>query len=132
MELSAILDLTASCLGLFSGLFFCVGIFHFRIERAEKIAALNWGKGLAIAEEMLLQKSEFIAGTFLLLLSFLVQFVIKAFPFGFSQTITTEHLSGVAVSVAIASAFAIAARVANQALGRVFLKQLHARTEGKL
>lgn len=80
MSLAAILDLAASCLGFFSALFFCVGILHFTPSRAEEIATLFWGKGDAIAKEMLLQKSDFIIGAFLLMLSFFVQFLIKAFP----------------------------------------------------
>lgn len=132
MSLADILDLAASCLGLFSALFFCVGILHFTPARAEEIATKMWGKGQAIAEEMLLQKSDFIVGAVLLLLSFLVQFVVKAFPSFLSQVAVLEQLHGVAISIAIASALAVVARTVNRLLGKVFLRQLRERTAGKL
>ena len=91
-----------------------------------------WGKGQAIAEEMLLQKSDFIVGAVLLLLSFLVQFIVKAFPAFLSQPAMQEQLHGVAISIAIASAIAAVARAANRRLGKVFLRQLQARTAGKV
>lgn len=132
MSLAAILDLAASCLGFFSALFFCIGILHFTPSRAEEIATKMWGKGKAIADEMLLQKSDFIIGAFLLLLSFLVQFIVKAFPSFLSQIFVQEQLHGVAISVAIASVLVVVARIANLLLGKVFLRQLQTRTEGKL
>ncbi len=132
MSLSAVLDLAASCLGLFSALFFCIGILHFNSGRAEGFATKMWGKGLAIAEEILQQKSDFIVGAVLLLLSFFVQFVVKAFPAVLSQVVVQEQLHGVAISIAIASALAIVARTANRLLGKVFLRQLQERTAGKL
>ncbi len=132
MNLAAILDLTASCLGLFSALFFCVGILHFTPARAEEIATKMWGRGNTIAQEILLQKSDFVVGACLLLLSFLVQFVVKASPAFLSQVFVQEQLHGVAVSVAIALALVVVARIANLLLGKVFLRQLQVRTEGKL
>jgi len=132
MSLAAILDLAASCLGFFSALFFCIGILHFTPARAEEIATKMWGQGNAIAEEMLRQKSDFIVGAFLLLLSFLVQFVVKAFPAFLSQVFVQEQLHGVAISAAIALVLVVVARIANLLLGKVFLRQLQARTEGKL
>lgn len=132
MSLAAILDLAASCLGFFSALFFCVGILHFTQSRAEEIATLFWGKGEAIAKEMLLQKSDFIVGAFLLMLSFFVQIVIKAFPSILSQVVVQEQILGLAIAVAIASALTIFARILNLHLGKVFLQQHQARTEGKL
>ena len=132
MSLAAILDLAASCLGLFSALFFCIGILHLNPGRAEEIATKMWGKGQVIAEEMLLQKSDFIVGAVLLLLSFLVQFVVKAFPSFLSQVAVQGQLHGVAISIAIASALVVVARTANLLLGKVFLRQLQERTAGKL
>ncbi|MCB4358276.1 hypothetical protein [Quatrionicoccus australiensis] len=132
MSVAAVLDLAASCLGLFSALFFCIGILHLNPNRAEEIATKMWGKGQAIAEEMLLQKSDFIVGAILLLLSFLVQFIVKAFPAFLSQLATQEQLHGVAISIAIASAIAVVARTANRRIGKVFLRQLQERTAGKV
>jgi hypothetical protein len=132
MSIATVLDLAATCLGLFSALFFCIGILHLKPSRTEEIATKMWSKGQAIAEEMLLQKSDFIFGAFLLLLSFLVQFVAKAFPAFLSQVAIEEHLHGVAISIAIALAIAVVARTANHYLGKVFLRQLKERTEGKL
>ncbi len=132
MSVAAVLDLAASCLGLFSALFFCIGILHLNPDRTEEIATRMWGKGQAIAEEMLLQKSDFIVGAVLLLLSFLVQFIVKAFPAFLSQPAMQEQLHGVAISIAIASAIAAVARAANRRLGKVFLRQLQERTAGKV
>ena len=132
MNLATALDIIASCLGLFSALFFSIGILHLKPERADDIATKMWGSGLAISEEMLSQKSDFIVGAFLLLLSFLVQFFIKAFPDLFAQSVAQNQLHGVAVSVAIATAIAFVSRIANLRLGRVFLRQLQARTKEKL
>jgi hypothetical protein len=132
MSLNAVLDLAASCLGLFSALFFCIGILHLSPGRTEEIATKMWGKGQAIAEEMLLQKSDFIVGAVLLLLSFAVQFVLKAFPSFLSQIAIQEHLHGVAMSIAIASALAGVARTVNHLLGKAFLRQLQKRAAGKL
>ena len=132
MSIAAILDLLASCLGLFSALFFCVGILHLNPTRAEEIATKMWGTGQAIAEEMLLQKSDFIVGVVLLLLSFAVQFVVKASPDSFSDVTVQDRLHGVAISVGVASALALSARIANRILGKIFLRQLIKRTERKL
>jgi hypothetical protein len=132
MSLAAILDLSASCLGFFSALFFCIGILHFSPARAEEIATKMWGKGKSIAEEMLLQKSDFIVGAFLMLLSFLVQFVVKAFPSWLSQVFVQEQLHGVAMSLAIALTLLVAARIANLLIGKAFLRQLQTRAEGKI
>lgn len=91
-----------------------------------------WGKGKSIAEEMLIQKSDFIVGAFLMLLSFLVQFVVKAFPSWLSQVFVQEQLHGVAMSLAIALTLLVAARIANLLLGKAFLRQLQTRAEGKM
>ena len=132
MNLATILDLSASCLGLFSALFFCVGVLHLKPERADEIATKMWGKGFAISEEMLSQKSDFIVGAFLLLLSFMVQFVVKAFPDLFSRSVAQDQLNGVAISVAGAIAITFVARILNLHLGKVFLRQVQERTKGKL
>lgn len=131
MSLGAVLDLAATCIGLFSALFFCIGILHLKSDRAEVIATKMWGKGLVIAEEMLLQKSDFIVGAFLLLLSFLVQFIVKAFPSHFSQSVVQVQLHGVGISVAITLALVVVARTLNLLLGKAFLRQLQARTAEK-
>ncbi len=132
MNLATSLDIIASCLGLFSAVFFSIGILHFKSGRAEEVATKMWGRGLAAAEDMLSQKADFIVGSFLLVLSFSVQFALKAFPSIFEQSVVENQIQGVAISVAIATAIAIASRIANHHLGKVFLRQLQESTAGKL
>ena len=132
MTLAASIDIIASCLGLFSALFFSIGILHFQPAQAEEIATKMWGRGLSIAEEMLSQKADFIAGAFLLILSFLLQFVLKVFPDSFEQTAALDHLQGVVIAVAVSVAIATICRIASFRLGKVFLRQLQTSTKGKL
>lgn len=132
MSFATSLDIIASWLGLFAALFFSIGVLHFDPARAEAIATKMWGRGLAISEEMLSQKADFIVGAFLLVLSFFVQFTIKAFPGLLEQSATTSHLNGVAISVAVATAIAIFSRIAGSRLGKVFRRQLQMQTKEKL
>lgn len=73
MNLATVIDLSASTFGLFSGVFFCVGVLHVKDSTLETIATSMWGEGITIATELAQQKSEFIFGAALLFLSFLVQ-----------------------------------------------------------
>lgn len=133
MSFNAVLDLFATCLGFFSALFFCVGILHFDLDRAEEIATKMWEADLAVSEEMVLQKADFVAGACLLLLSFMVQVMLKLSPSStFSSDLTDEWWNGAAISLAGATSFAFFVRIASLRLGKVFLQRLRARTEGKL
>lgn len=131
MSIAATLDLGAAILGLFSALFFCIGVLHFKTGRAEEIATLMWGSDFAIAEELVLQKADFIAGAVLLLLSFLVQVMLKIAPGSFSDQLFDGQMIGATVSAACATAIVLVVRMANLHLRRVFLRQLQERTEGK-
>ena len=132
MSLATIIELAALLLGLFSALFFCIGILHLKPDRVEEIATRMWGKGVAIAEEMITQKSDFIAGAFLLVLSFFMQFIVKAIPEPFAQVAVQNATHGAVVSVAIATAITLCVRIANHHLRKVFLRQVQQRIQGKI
>ena len=133
MSLAAVLDLFSTCLGLFSALFFCVGILHFDLDRAEEIATKMWDADLAVSEEMLLQKADFVAGACLLLLSFFVQVMLKISPSStFSTALAEDWWYGVAISLAAATSLAFVVRIASLRLGKAFVQRLRVRTEGKL
>ena len=132
MNIATNLDIIASCLGFFSALFFSIGVLHFKPSRADEIATKMWNKGLAISEEMLSQKADFIVGAFLLVLSFLLQFVLKVFPESFAQTAAPNHTQGVVIAVAVSVAIATVCRIVGSLLGKGFLRQLQTSTKGKL
>lgn len=132
MTLAVSLDIMSSWLGLFSALFFCVGILHFDPSKAEQIATKMWGRGMAISEEMLVQKADFIVGAILLVLSFSIQFTIKAFPSFFELSVTPSHITGVVFAVAASTTVAIVSRIVGFHLGKLFLRQLQKQTAGKL
>jgi hypothetical protein len=77
MNLSAIIELSAAAFGLYSGVFFCVGVLHVKDSTLEIIAVSVWEKGITIATELAQQRSDFIFGAALLFLSFLLQIVVK-------------------------------------------------------
>lgn len=80
MNLATVIELSAATLGLFSSVFFCVGVLHVKDSTLETIATSMWGKGEAIAKELALQRVDFIFGAGLLFLSFLVQGAAKFLP----------------------------------------------------
>lgn len=73
MDIITVIDISAATFGLFSGLFFCVGVLHVKQATLETIATSFYGAGFTLARELVQQKSEFIFGASLLFLSFLVQ-----------------------------------------------------------
>lgn len=98
MNLSAIIDVSAVTLGLFSGVFFCAGALHIKDLTIEVIATSFYYSGMALAEELVKQKSEFIFGAALLFLSFLVQVVGKFLPPEAASTVVaSSQLYGAAL-----------------------------------
>ena len=133
MNLAAVIDLAAASLGLFSGVFFCVGVLHVKDSTLETIAASFWGKGEAIAKELALQRVDFIFGAALLFLSFLVQLVGKCLPSTVAlSVVTTSTLNGAAVGVGGPIAL-LAPLVLFWRAGRVkATRTLASQTQGKL
>lgn len=95
MTLATIIELSASTLGLFSGVFFCVGVLHIKDSTIEIIATSFYDSGIAVAKELVQQKTEFIFGAVLLFLSFLAQVVGKFLPPTVGSTVlVSEPLYG--------------------------------------
>lgn len=90
MNLSAIIELSAATLGLFSGAFFCAGVLHIKDSTIEVIATSFYDSGMVMAEELVKQKSEFIFGAALLFLSFLVQVAGKLLPQEVASTVVVS------------------------------------------
>lgn len=100
MSLATVIELSAAALGLFSGVFFCVGVLHVKDSTLETIATSFWGKGEVIAKELALQRVDFIFGAVLLFLSFLVQGAAKLLPSTVAlSVVTTSAWSGAAVAL---------------------------------
>ncbi len=98
MNLATVIDISAAVLGLFSGVFFCVGVLYVKDSTLETIATSMWGKGVIIATELAQQKSEFIFGAALLFLSFFVQVVGKFLsPEIGSTAVASSQLIGAAL-----------------------------------
>ena len=101
MNLATVIELSAAALGLFSGVFFCVGVLHVKDSTLETIATSLWGKGEAVAKELALQRVDFIFGAVLLFLSFLVQGTAKLLPSAVAlSVVTTSAWNGAAVALA--------------------------------
>lgn len=77
MNLAAVIELSASMLGLYSGVFFCAGVLDVKNSTIEIIATSFYGSGFTLAKELVQQKSDFIFGAGFLFLSFLAQVVGK-------------------------------------------------------
>lgn len=100
MNLATVIELSAAALGLFSGVFFCVGVLHIKDSTIEVIATSFYGSGHAVAKELAQQKAEFIFGATFLFLSFFVQVVGKSLPPDVAlSVVTTSTLSGVGVGL---------------------------------
>ena len=98
MSLSSIIDLSGATLGLFSGVFFCIGMLHIKNSTIENIATSFYGSGFTLANELVQQKSEFIFGAILLFLSFFVQVIGKFIPHDMAATVVApSHLEGAAL-----------------------------------
>jgi hypothetical protein len=101
MNLATVIELSAAALGLYSGVFFCVGVLHVKDSTLETIATSMWGKGITIATELARQKSEFIFGASLLFLSFLVQVAGKFLsPEVAATVVASSPLRGAALGFA--------------------------------
>jgi hypothetical protein len=95
MNLATVIDLSAAAFGLFSGVFFCIGVLHVKDSTLETIAISMWGKGETIARELALQKVDFIFGASLLFLSFLFQVFVKFLPLDLAlSVVATSTLCG--------------------------------------
>lgn len=92
MTLATVIELSAAALGLFSGVFFCVGVLHVKDSTLEIIATSFYDSGFTLAKELVQQKSEFIFGASLLFLSFLVQVVGKFLPPDAASTVAASSL----------------------------------------
>lgn len=98
MNLSDIIELSSSALGLFSSAFFCVGVLHIKDSTIDVIATSFYYSGMALAEELVKQKSEFIFGATLLFLSFMVQVAAKFLPQELASTVVvSSQLYGAAL-----------------------------------
>ena len=100
MNLATVIELSAAALGLFSGVFFCVGVLHVKDAALETIATSMSGKGEVIAKELALQRVDFNFGAVLLFLSFLLQGAAKCLPSSVAlSVVTTSTLDGIAFGV---------------------------------
>lgn len=133
MNLATVIELSAATLGLFSGVFFCVGVLHVKDSTLETIATSMWGKGDAIAKELALQRVDFIFGASLLFLSFLVQVVGKCLPSDVAlSVVATSTLGGVAVGAGVSTALLSILWPQWRASRAQAARRLAAATEGKL
>ncbi|MBT3067872.1 hypothetical protein [Rhodoferax sp. U11-2br] len=102
MNLATVIELSSAALGLFSGVFFCVGVLHIKDSTIEVIATSHFGSGHAVAKELAQQKAEFIFGAAFLFLSFFVQVVGKCLPSDVALfVVATTTLSGVGVGLGV-------------------------------
>lgn len=102
MNLINIFELAAAAFGLFSGVFFCVGVLHVKDATLEKIAVSMWGKGQTIAVELAQQKSEFIVGAMFLFTSFFLQIGTKLIPSEWANMSVAGSISdGVLIGIGV-------------------------------
>lgn len=133
MNLIAIIELCSSALGLFIGAFFCVGVLHVNDATLEKIAVSMWEKGITIATELALQRSDFIFGAILLFLSFLVQIAGKFLPQDVAATlVVSAPLYGVALGFGAPTIVLLLFYIPYRHHRRKSVRNLMAAVEGKL
>lgn len=100
MNLATVIELSSAALGLFSGVFFCVGVLHVKDSTLKTIATSMWESKPTIARELALQKVDFIFGAYLLFLSFLVQVAGKCLPSNVAlSVVVSSTATGVAVGL---------------------------------
>lgn len=106
MNLATVFDISAATFGLFAGAFFCVGVLHVKDATLGTIANSFWGSGEAVATELIQQKTDFIFGAILLILSFLVQVAGKFLSLNEAPAASpTSTLNAFVVGVGVPTAF---------------------------
>lgn len=74
MSFQVFLNLIAASLGFFAACFFVVGIAHLRAADIKRIASSGWGGfSQPLADSFATQRAEYLAGSILLVLSFMAQ-----------------------------------------------------------
>ena len=133
MSLATVLDLIAAVLGLFSGAFFCIGVLHVKKSTLVSIATLMWGADTIVATELAQQRSDFIFGSALLFLSFLVQVVSKFLPPEVSgHVVAASQLSGAVLSFSVPTIVLCLSYIPWRLHRRKSVRSLVAAIEGKV
>lgn len=110
MTLGQLLDLSALVLGLYSAVFFAVGVWTIKDATLKKIAVSFWEPGRTIAKELTLQKADFTFGAGFLLLSFGLQFVSKVFVLS-EEPVVCSRAVGVALGVGLSIVVCVASLI---------------------
>jgi hypothetical protein len=77
MPLSAFFDTLGLILGFTSGYFFSVGAFNLTVEKVHQVSSTYWGMNPHWADSLLEQRTDYLIGGALLLLSFVLQLLPK-------------------------------------------------------
>lgn len=100
MPLQTFLAVLAASLGFLAGLFFAVGIARLGALDIKRMASSGWGGfSRSLADSLATQRGEYLAGSMLLILSFLLQVGSSLIPFSVQPAFF--HHAGVAAGMLV-------------------------------
>ena len=80
MSVDKYLTVLGACIGFLSAVFFAMGTLRMKNQDVKGIASTYWDFNQHLADSITSQRAEYVVGSFLLLLAFLLQLVVALLP----------------------------------------------------